>query len=63
LRSQGRICATDSVADRRRHHWQLSAIGRELLDQTLIATVLRHHRSGDKSSSDISGDGRREAAA
>jgi DNA-binding MarR family transcriptional regulator len=54
LRAQGHIAPTRPVADRRRHHWQLSATGRELIDQMLVAvTLLRREVNG----------GGREAAA
>jgi DNA-binding MarR family transcriptional regulator len=62
LRAKGRICPTSSVADRRRHHWQLSETGCELLDQMLIAATLLRCQPGGEAQSDLSG-GCREAAA
>jgi DNA-binding MarR family transcriptional regulator len=63
LRAGGHICATGSAADRRRHLWRLSAAGRELLDQLLLAAKLWLTQSGNKSTIDLSGSGGREAAA
>jgi DNA-binding MarR family transcriptional regulator len=62
LRVQGHISATDS-SDRRRHHWQLTATGRELLDQMLVAAMLRHGHPGNDSTIDVNGSGSQEAAA
>ena len=63
LRAQGWVCASSAIGDRRRHHWQLSATGRELLDQMLnAATQLRYESKNDI---ELTTDGSpgREAAA
>jgi DNA-binding MarR family transcriptional regulator len=62
LRANGRICPTGTIADRRRHHWQLSATGCELLEQMLVAAKLLQCKPGGEAQSDLSG-GCREAAA
>jgi DNA-binding MarR family transcriptional regulator len=63
LRSQGRICASSAVADRRRHQWRLSTTGRELIDQVLAAVSLLRNDGDNKTSSSESRSGGREAAA
>ena len=41
---RGWICAAKHAGDRRRHHWQLSATGRELLEQMLQHARCAHLR-------------------
>jgi DNA-binding MarR family transcriptional regulator len=55
LRAEDRICPIGTVADRRRHHWRLSAAGSELINHVLVAaaTLRRNANAG----------GVREAAA
>jgi DNA-binding MarR family transcriptional regulator len=62
LRVQGSICPSGSVADRRRRHWRLSATGRELLEQMVVAETLLRCQGSNELSVDLSGRGREAAA-
>jgi DNA-binding MarR family transcriptional regulator len=62
LRAHGHICPSISVTDRRRHLWRLSAAGRELLDQILVAMTLLRCQPGNESKIDLGGGGREAAA-
>jgi DNA-binding MarR family transcriptional regulator len=61
LRAQAWICARGAVGDRRRHHWQLSTRGRELIDKMLSAAALLRYQPSD--AEPTSNGTRREAAA
>jgi len=63
LRARGHICPNGSAVDRRRHPWQLSATGRELLDQMLVAAAVLRSQSGSESPFGFKGNRGREAAA
>jgi DNA-binding MarR family transcriptional regulator len=63
LRSQAWICASGAVGDRRRHNWQLSTTGRELLDTMLNAATLLRYEPNDEAEPNSNGSRRREAAA
>jgi DNA-binding MarR family transcriptional regulator len=62
LRSRGLICATTS-SDRRRRYWQLSAAGRELLEQIARVVMSQHCQTEGELSAYASGANDREAAA
>jgi len=63
LRAQAWICARGATGDRRRHHWQLSITGRELLDTMVSAAALLRYQPSDEAGSNSNGSRRREAAA
>jgi DNA-binding MarR family transcriptional regulator len=63
LRRQNWISESSAAGDRRRHHWQLSASGRGLLDQMLSAAGLLRYEAVAASDLLPYGVPRREAAA
>ncbi len=63
LREQGWICSGNAASDRRRHHWQLSATGCELLEKMLCAGALLRYEPAEDSHLNSDGSRRREAAA
>ncbi len=63
VRQRGLICERGAAGDRRRHHWQLSASGRELLDEMLAAVGSLRYDGTPPSDSSAGAGRRREAAA
>ncbi|MCI0334635.1 MAG: MarR family winged helix-turn-helix transcriptional regulator [Planctomycetes bacterium] len=63
LRAKGWVSASSATGDRRRHHWQLSATGRELLNNMLSDTALLRYPLAENSHLNSDGSRRREAAA
>jgi DNA-binding MarR family transcriptional regulator len=63
VRQRGLICEGGAAGDRRRHHWQLSASGRELLDQMLAAVGSLRYDGTLPFDSSAGASHRREAAA
>jgi DNA-binding MarR family transcriptional regulator len=62
LRAQGQICALAGSADRRRHRWQLSPSGQELVDRMLADATLLRYASNDGGNNTEGARGREAAA-
>jgi DNA-binding MarR family transcriptional regulator len=63
LRARGQIGALAGSADRRRHRWQLSQPGQELVDRMLATAALLRSMPGDHARESTEGACGREAAA
>ena len=63
MRLQGWIAGRSTTGDRRRHYWQLSENGRELLNQMLCAAALLRYDPPAETEFVLNGGPAREAAA
>jgi DNA-binding MarR family transcriptional regulator len=63
LRLRGWIAQLETPGDRRRHRWQLSPLGKSLVDQMLSAAADLRAWELEAESSEVADDNRREVAA